>query len=111
VPDTEGKLETGRMAPVAEDPTAPMETFETWFLHRVAQAVEAGEVPAALLADLQAEFEVARKRPREEGDAAAIRHIADLASVPEDEARSALEAIEAQPAATREMLMRRFAEA
>ena len=51
VPDTEGKLETGSGAPMGEDPTAPMEAFETWLLHRVAQAVEAGEVSADLLTD------------------------------------------------------------
>jgi len=36
-----------------------METFETWLLRRVAQAVEAGEVPEALLMELQAEIEAA----------------------------------------------------
>ena len=51
VPDTEGKLETGSGAPMGEDPTAPMEVFETWLLHRVAQAVEAGEVSGDLLTD------------------------------------------------------------
>jgi hypothetical protein len=30
--------------------------FETWLLRRVAQAVEAGEVPASLLTELQAEL-------------------------------------------------------
>ncbi len=85
--------------------------FESWLLCRVAEAVEAGEVSGDLLAELQAEFTAARDRPREEAQAAAIRQIADLAGVPEVEARSALEIIEAQPAVTREMLLRRLAEA
>jgi hypothetical protein len=44
-------------------------------------------------------------------DAAAIRQIADLAEVPEEEAAKTLAAIEAQPNVTRELVMRRFAEA
>jgi hypothetical protein len=45
---------------------------------------------------------------RQEGHAAAIRHITDFADVPGAEARSALEAIEAQPTVVREVLLRRF---
>jgi hypothetical protein len=37
----------------------PMENFEPWLLHRVAQPVEAGEVSADLLAALLAEIEAA----------------------------------------------------
>ena len=74
-------------------------------------AVEAGEVSGDLLSELKAEFAVARDRPQEQSHAAAIQHIADLAGVPKAEARSALEAIEAQPKVTRELLMRRFADA
>jgi len=40
------------------------ETFELRLLRRVAQAVEAGEAPASLLAELQAELEAAKQRPR-----------------------------------------------
>ena len=39
------------------DKTEPLENFETWLLHRVAQAVEAAEIPADLLTELQAEIE------------------------------------------------------
>ncbi len=87
-----------------------MQDFESWLLCRIAQAVEAGDVSADLLAELQAEFAAARERPLQEAQAAAIRHIADLAGVPEVEARTALEIIEAQPPVTRELLMRRLAE-
>ncbi len=51
------------------DPADPMERFLTWLPHGVAQAVEAGEVPADLLADLQGEFEAAGERPQEESHA------------------------------------------
>jgi len=33
----------------------PLEDFETWLLRRVADAVEAGEVPADLLGELHGE--------------------------------------------------------
>jgi hypothetical protein len=41
----------------------PVEPFETWLLRPVVQAVEAGEVPADLLAELQAEFEASNPLP------------------------------------------------
>ncbi len=88
-----------------------MECFEVWLLHRVSQAVEAGEIPADLLMELQAEFEAAREVPQQQGHAAAVRQIADLAGVSEEQAADTLSAIEAQPRVTREMLMRRIAEA
>ena len=37
------------------------EPFETWFLQRVARAIEAGDVPADLLAELRTEAERARE--------------------------------------------------
>lgn len=88
-----------------------MEPFESWLIHRVAQAVEAGEAPGDLLTELRAGFDAARERPQEEGRTAAIHHIAGLAGVPEDEAATALAALEGQPTMTRELLMRRLAEA
>lgn len=94
---------------VADTP-GPIEDFESWLLHRVAQAVEAGEVPADPLIDLQAEFDAARERPQDEGYAAAVQHIADLAAVPEKEAVQTLGAIEARPKVTRDA-ERRFVEA
>ncbi len=42
-----------------------MDTFESWLLCRVAQAVEAGEVSEALLTELQAEIEAAKVSPPE----------------------------------------------
>ena len=88
-----------------------MEAFEVWLLRRVAQAVEAGDVPAELLTNLQAAVEAERAVPREAAHAAAIRQISDIAGVPEDQAAGTLATIEAQPRVTRELLMRRVAEA
>jgi len=88
-----------------------METFEPWLLRRVTQSVEAGEVPASLLTELQAEIRAARGRPQTDGHAAAILQIADLAEVEPENAAEVLAFIEAQPTFTRELLMRRIAEA
>ncbi len=88
-----------------------MEPFESWLLRLVAQAVESGEVPEALLTELQAEIEAAKERPQEEGHAAAIRQIASLAGVDPEKAAEVLATMEAQPTVTRELLMRRIAEA
>ncbi len=89
----------------------PSESFGTWLLRLVAQAVEAGEVPEALLTELQAEIETAKERPQEEGYAAAIRQIADLAGVDPERAAEVLATMEAQPTVTKELLVRRIAEA
>ncbi len=51
------------------DPADPMESFQTWLPHGVAQAVQAGEVPADHVAELNAEFEAAGERPQEDSHA------------------------------------------
>ncbi len=91
--------------------TRSMEPFESWLLRLVAQAVEASEVPEALLTELQAEIEAARDRPQDESHAEAVRDMAEQLGVPVAEAERALAALEAQPTVTRELLMRRIAEA
>lgn len=88
-----------------------MEAFERWLLRRVAQAVEAGDVPASLLTELQAEIEAALERPQEEGHAEAVQGIAERVGIPLREAERRLTALEAQPRVAREMLLRRIAEA
>ncbi|HSD52502.1 MAG TPA: hypothetical protein VLG48_13950 [Candidatus Methylomirabilis sp.] len=88
-----------------------MDTLEPWFPCRVAEAVEAGEVPEALLTELQAEIEAEKERPQEEVPAAAIQQIADLAGVDRGRAAQVLATMEAQPEVARELLMRRIAEA
>ncbi len=93
------------------DPADPMESFLVWLPHGVAQAVEAGEVPADPLADLQAKIEAAKERPQEVGHAAAIWQIADLAGVDLEQAAEVLTTLETQPTVTREPLRRRIAEA
>ncbi len=96
---------------MATEPIEPIEAVESWLLRCVVQAVEAGEVPAALLTELQAEIEAAKESPQEEGHAAAIRHIADLAGVDSEMAAEVLATMEALSTVTRELLMRRIAEA
>ncbi len=95
---------------MAANVSDPMDTFDSWFLRLVAQAVKAGEVPEALLTDLQAEIAAAKERPQEDGHAAAIRQIADLAGVDPEKAAEALAALEPQPTVTRELVLRRIAE-
>jgi hypothetical protein len=111
VPDTEGKLETGSGAPMGEDPTAPTEAFETWLLCRVAQTVEAGEVPADLLTELQAAFEDARDRPQAQSQADAVQDIAIELQMPIQTVEAALAALEAQPRVIRKVVVRRIAKA
>ncbi len=96
---------------MAGDMCEPMEGFESWLLHRVAQAVEAGEVSVDLLTELQAEIEAAKELPQEEGEAAAIRQIADLVGISEERAAKALAAIEAGSIVARQRLLRGIAEA
>ncbi len=89
----------------------PIETFESWLLRRVAQAVEAGEATADLLSELQAEFELSREKPPEQSHADAVRDIAVELQMPIEKAEAGLAALEAQPRVVREVLMRRIAEA
>ncbi len=89
----------------------PTDAFETWLLHLVREAIEAGDVPGGLLVELQAEVEAARERPQAEGHAAAVRQIAEIAGVDPQTAAQTFAAMEAQPTMTRELLMRRIAEA
>ncbi len=93
------------------DPADPMESYLAWLLHRVSQAVEAGEVPADLLADLQAKIEAGKGRSQDEGHAAAIRQSADLAGVDPEKVAEVLTTLETQPTVTREPLRGRIAEA
>jgi hypothetical protein len=89
----------------------PAEPFETWLLHRVAEAVEAGEVSADLLAEIHAEIAEARERPPEERHALALMELADRVNLPVDRLTELLATLEAQPTATRELVLRRFVEA
>jgi hypothetical protein len=96
------------------DPADLRESFRTWLLRRVAQAVEAGEVPA-LLADLQPEFEASRAKLRskapEQSQTEAIRDIAVELGMPVEKVDAGLAALEGQPCVVREALMRRIPEA
>jgi len=104
-------LREGRNHPATRDTHDSMDSFETWLLRRVAQAVEAGEVPAGLLTDLQAEVGAAKDLPQEEAHARAVGEIAERLGIAEEEVEQGLKALEAQPEITREMLMRRIADA
>ena len=88
-----------------------MEAFETWLLHRVGQAVEAGEVSGDLLAALGTEKEKARELPQEDGHPVAVQDIARRLELLVDQAEKTLAALEAQPIVTRELLLRRIVEA
>jgi hypothetical protein len=89
----------------------PAEPFENWLLHRVAEAVEAGEVSADLLADIHAEITAARERPAEERHALALMELAERVNLPVDRLTELLANLEIQPSVTRERLLRRFVEA
>ncbi len=89
----------------------PSESFESWLLHRVSKAVEAGEVPADLLTELQEEIEAAKVQSQEHSHARAVRDIAERLWIREEEVDQGLKALESQPGVTRELLMRRLAEA
>ena len=77
--------------------STPSEAFETWLLHRVAEAVEADEVSADLLAELHAEIAEARERPPEERHALALMELADRVNLPVDRLTELLATLEAQP--------------
>ncbi len=85
-----------------------MEAFEAWLLRRVTEAVQAGEVPADLLADLRVAIKRVRDLPPEEGHALVIRDIAKRLSVPMDRIEEMRAAFEALPAAQRAPLLRRL---
>ncbi len=88
-----------------------MKAHETWLIRCVAQAVEAGEVSADLLTELQAEFEGSREKPPKQGHADAMEDIAVELALPMEKVQAGLAALEAQPRVVREALMRQFAEA
>jgi hypothetical protein len=88
-----------------------MDTFETWLLRRVAQAVEAGEMPTALLTELRAELNGPRAKPREQSHSNAAQDIAVGPQMLVEKVEAGLGALEAQPRVVREVLMRRVAEA
>jgi hypothetical protein len=77
----------------------------------VAQAVEAGQVPADLLTELQTEIEDSKDLSKEEGHVRAVRDMAERLGIPVDQVDQGLSALESHPAVTRELLMRRIAEA
>ncbi len=87
-----------------------MDNFETWLLSRVAQAVEAGEAPADLLAELCAEFEASQAKPPAQSHSDAAQDIAVELKMPVEKVEAGLAALEAQPRVIRELLMRRIAE-
>jgi len=77
----------------------------------VAQAIEAGEVPADLLSELQAEFEASREKPPEQSQTDAVQDISVELQMPVEKVEAGLAALESQPLVVRELVMRRIAEA
>ena len=100
------------MDPSAEH-SVPDQTdaFETWLLQRVAHAVEAGEVSADLLTDLQAEITEARGWPSDEGHRLALQELAERFGLLVDQLKELLVNLEAQPTVMRELLLRQVVEA
>ncbi|MFI5342340.1 MAG: hypothetical protein ACHQ7N_21215 [Candidatus Methylomirabilales bacterium] len=96
---------------MAGDKVGPLGDFESCLLHRVGQAVEAGEVPADPLTELQAEIEAAKETPQEGGEAAAIWQITNRVGISEERAAKAQAAIEAGSIVARQRLGRGIAEA
>jgi HAMP domain-containing protein len=89
----------------------PPAAFETWRLHRVAHAVEAGEVSADLLADIHAAMAATYARPPEARHALALMELAERVNLPVDRLTELLATLEAQPPTVRERFLRRFVEA
>ena len=95
---------------MVDSPLGPGEPFDTWLLRRVGQAVEAGEVPADLLAELRAESGASRDKPLEQSHVDAVQDIAVELQMPIEKVEAGLAALEVQPRVTRELIMRRIAE-
>jgi len=87
-----------------------MQALESWLLRRLAQAVEAGEAPADLLAELESEFRASQAKPPEQSHADAVRDIAVELQMPIEKVETRLGALEELPQLVRELLLRRIAE-
>ena len=90
------------------DPTDP---FETWLLHRVAEAVEGNEVSATLLTDLHAAIAEVRARPPEARDTLALMDLAECLNIPVAQLTELLATLEAQPIEARGRFLCGFVEA
>lgn len=90
------------------DPTDP---FETWMLHRVAEAVEGREVSVTLLTDLHTAITEVHARPPEARDGPALMDLAERVHISVDELTDLLATLEAQPIEARERFLRGFVEA
>ena len=89
----------------------PAQPFETWLLHRVAEAVEGNEVSADLLTELHTAIAEVRARPPVARDALALMDLAERVNLPVDHLTELLATLQAQPTAVRERFLRRFVEA
>jgi len=89
----------------------PSEPFETWLLHRVAEAVEGNEVSADLLTDLHAALAEARAQPPEARETLALMDLAERVNIHVDELTELLATLEAQSLEARERFLRGFVEA
>ena len=94
--------------PLAPDPA---DAFETWLLHRIAEAVEGGEVSADLLTELHAAIAESRAQPPEARDALALMELAERVNLPVDYLTELPATLEGQPIEMRERFLRRFVEA
>jgi len=80
----------------------PAEPFETWLLRRAAEAVEAGEVSADLLAEIHSQIAETRGRSPDERHPLALMELAERVQLPVDRLTELLANLEGQPGVTRE---------
>ncbi len=97
----------------SSDPATPdpADLFETWLLHRVAEAVEGAEVSADILTELHSAIAEARARPPESRESLALMDLAERINIPVDELTDLLATLQAQPIAVRERFLRGCIEA
>ena len=94
-----------------QDTADPPESFETWLRHRLADAVENGEVPATLLTDLHAALAETHAQPPEARNTLALMELAERVQLPMDRLAELLAALDALPAEAQDRIRRRFVDA
>lgn len=85
--------------------------LEQWIRQRVTQAVEAGDVPAELLAELGENLEATRTLPPEQRGRETVQALADALGLPAEQAAEALRAFNGLPAEAQDFALRRLVEA
>jgi hypothetical protein len=92
------------------DSQVPPDKFATWLLHRIAQAVEAGEVSEALLREVQEELLSQDALFSFDSYEMAVRQLQELGGVSREEADAALEMMREYPEGMGERFIRWLAD-